>query len=64
MHLKTLPGHADILQIVRSGSSTVLNSHLRGALSIMRERRTKRGPTSAFLERVSRADPPFEHAFF
>ena len=39
-------------QIVRSGSSTVLNSHLRGALSIMRERRAKRGPTSTFLERV------------
>ncbi|CAF9905021.1 MAG: hypothetical protein ALECFALPRED_010661 [Alectoria fallacina] len=41
-------------EIVRSGSSTVLNSHLRGALSIMRERRTKRGPTSAFLERAFR----------
>lgn len=41
-------------QIVRSGSSTVLNSHLRGALSIMRERRTKRGSTSAFLERAFR----------
>ena len=45
--------HADSFQIVRSGSSTVLNSHLRGALSIMRERRAKRGPTSVFLERVS-----------
>ena len=43
---------ANFLKIVRSGSSTVLNSHLRGALSIMRERRTKRSATSAFLERV------------
>ncbi|KAG8528876.1 uncharacterized protein KY384_006565 [Bacidia gigantensis] len=41
-------------EIVRSGSSTVLNSHLRGALSIMRERRTRRGPTSPFLERAFR----------
>ncbi|MCJ1340624.1 hypothetical protein MMC09_005920 [Bachmanniomyces sp. S44760] len=41
-------------EIVRSGSSTVLNSHLRGALSIMRERRAKRGPTSTFLERAFR----------
>ena len=49
--------HADSLQIVRSGSSTVLNSHLRGALSIMRERRAKRGPTSVFLERVSKTIP-------
>ncbi|KAL8930099.1 MAG: hypothetical protein Q9172_000184 [Xanthocarpia lactea] len=41
-------------EVVRSGSSTVLNSHLRGALSIMRERRGKRSPTSAFLERAFR----------
>ncbi|KAL9096002.1 MAG: hypothetical protein Q9163_006465, partial [Psora crenata] len=44
----------EVLAIVRSGSSTVLNSHLRGALSIMRERRIRRGPTSAFLERAFR----------
>ncbi|MCJ1255073.1 hypothetical protein MMC24_002889 [Lignoscripta atroalba] len=41
-------------EVVRSGSSTVLNSHLRGALSIMRERRAKRGPASTFLERAFR----------
>ncbi|MCJ1293197.1 hypothetical protein MMC34_004750 [Xylographa carneopallida] len=39
-------------ELVRSGSSTVLSSHLRGALSIMRERRARRGPTSIFLERA------------
>ncbi|MCJ1385376.1 hypothetical protein MMC17_008498 [Xylographa soralifera] len=39
-------------ELVRSGSSTVLSSHLRGALSIMRERRARRGPTSTFLERA------------
>ena len=39
-------------QVVRSGSSTVLSSHLRGALSIMREARAKRGPNTTFLERV------------
>ena len=41
-----------IVQVVRSGSFTVLNSHLRGAITVMRERRAKRGPTSTFLERV------------
>jgi len=39
-------------QVVRNGSSTVLSSHLRGALSIMRERRARRGAISIFLERV------------
>ena len=56
--------YADAFQIVRSGSSTVLNSHLRGALSIMRERRAKRGPTSSFLERASEIDLHTQHALF
>ncbi|MCJ1476178.1 hypothetical protein MMC13_004843 [Lambiella insularis] len=41
-------------ELVRTGSSTVLSSHLRGALSIMRERRARRSPTSTFLERAFR----------
>ena len=44
----------NIQKVVRSGSSTVLHSHLRGALSIMREKRGKRSSTSAFLERAFR----------
>ncbi|KAI9701102.1 MAG: hypothetical protein M1836_001771 [Candelina mexicana] len=41
-------------EVIQSGSSIVLNSHLRGALSIMRGRRSKHGPTSAFLEKSFR----------
>ncbi|MCJ1352109.1 MAG: hypothetical protein MMC33_002093 [Icmadophila ericetorum] len=41
-------------EVVRNGSSTVLSSHLRGALSIMRERRARRSATSTFLERAFR----------
>ena len=45
-------------QIIRSGSSEVINSHLRGALSIMRDRRpVKRSPVGAFLERVCETMP-------
>ncbi len=39
-------------EVIQSGSSIVLDSHLRGALSIMRGQRSKHGPTSAFLEKV------------
>ena len=46
------------IQVVRSGSFTVLNSHLRGAITVMRERRAKRGPTSTFLERVGKDVTP------
>ncbi|KAI9820514.1 MAG: hypothetical protein M1832_003705 [Thelocarpon impressellum] len=41
-------------EVVRSGSSVVLSSHLRGALSIIRERRPSHGPTCAHLEKAFR----------
>ncbi|KAI9760460.1 MAG: hypothetical protein M4579_001654 [Chaenotheca gracillima] len=41
-------------EIVRSGSTLVVNSHLRGAMSIMRTRRSNNGPTSNFLEKTFR----------
>ncbi|KAI9849361.1 MAG: hypothetical protein M1838_000196 [Thelocarpon superellum] len=41
-------------EVVRSGSSVVLTSHLRGALSIIRERHPSHGPTCAFLEKTFR----------
>jgi len=49
----SLGSHLTLFQVVRSGSFTVMNSHLRGALTVMRERRAKRGPVNSFLERVS-----------
>ncbi|KAI9887505.1 MAG: hypothetical protein M1823_000684 [Watsoniomyces obsoletus] len=39
-------------EVIRDGSSAVLNSHLRGALSVMRARPAQPSPTSFFLERA------------
>ncbi|KAI9795287.1 MAG: hypothetical protein M1833_007259 [Piccolia ochrophora] len=41
-------------EIVRGGSQVVLQSHMKGALSIMRARRIAHAPTAAFLEKAFR----------
>ncbi|KAI9808212.1 MAG: hypothetical protein M1825_004669 [Sarcosagium campestre] len=41
-------------EIVRGGSQVVLQSHMRGALSIMKARRIAHAPTAAFLEKSFR----------
>ncbi|KAI9889917.1 MAG: hypothetical protein M1814_004640 [Vezdaea aestivalis] len=41
-------------EVVRGGSSNILNGHLRGALSIMKSRRSANSPAGLFLEKAFR----------